>query len=285
MIIFTIIITIILVYITIYYNRVTYYKKLSYDRDKTPKDYGFSYEKESYITKDKKKLFAWYIKAEKKSKKTILLVHGREYDSVKVMKYLELLDTSFIRENYNILIPDMRNSGRSDSSRTYLGYGFAQDIKASLDFLEKKYGVEDVIIYSFSMGAMATVLNVENNLIKKIILDSPLVNVEKILLLRAKEKNVPKVLMEFIVKLIKINQNYDLKELKAGKLLLNNSKKILIMQSKKDRTTPYDILIEEIENLSNIKFVEFDKGLHADTYFYSTENKKMYREKFYKFIE
>ena len=67
------------------------------------------------------------------------------------MKYLALVDSLELDSAYNIFIPDLRNSGKSAPSKTYMGYKFGEDVTASLLMLQQKLGQDTIILYGFSV--------------------------------------------------------------------------------------------------------------------------------------
>ncbi len=106
------------------------------------------------------------------------------------MKYLELFQSAGIDTLYNVMIPDLRNSGRPQPDVTMTGFEFAEDIATNMLWLSENKQQTDIVLYGFSMGAMAVATLVNrselvdqiNNAginISKIILDSPVANVEK----------------------------------------------------------------------------------------------------------
>ena len=67
------------------------------------------------------------------------------------LQYLQLLKDANLDKDYNIFIPDFRNSGASDEARTKLGYNFAQDILHTMEMLKDKYGLNNfTLIWIFA---------------------------------------------------------------------------------------------------------------------------------------
>ena len=121
----------------------------------SPADYGFAFETIDFHSLDSVALNGWYIMAKKPSDKCIVFIHGRTSNRLKTMKYLALVDSLDLDTAYNVFIPDLRNSGRSAVATTYMGYKFGEDVAASLLMLRNNFEQDTVMLYAFSMGAMA----------------------------------------------------------------------------------------------------------------------------------
>ena len=95
---------------------------------RNPGDYGFpNFTEVNYKTiYDGLNLNGWYIASSNDStKQTLIINHGRTSNRLKTMKYLELIKDYGLDSLYNVFIPDLRNSGKSDESKTGMGYEFA----------------------------------------------------------------------------------------------------------------------------------------------------------------
>lgn len=247
-----------------------------------PSDYGFASEEINFQSLDGTKLNGWYIPSKKESKSCLMLVHGRTSNRLKTMKYLALLDSLSLDTLYNIFIPDLRNSGKSQPSKTYMGYKFGEDVTASILLMDSLFQNKTVLLYGFSMGSMA-ILNAtgRSDLVKryaskgiaveKIILDSPLANVKETLREGAKNSKVPDFVFENVYQLFssKINGFGDNMKLST---LLDPDIPTLILQSKDDETTRVSILDQELAMINSYENFE-------TTYFEGPGHVKMYQDK------
>jgi len=157
-----------------------------------PGDYGFeNFTEVNYETLyDGLNLNGWYIPSSKAGiEKTLMINHGRTSNRLKTMKYLEIIKDYGLDSLYNIFMPDLRNSGKSDEAKTGMGYEFAEDITGTMKMLQSKFNQNDFVLWGFSMGAMGSITSInrpdlkkkliENGIqINKLILASPLANVE-----------------------------------------------------------------------------------------------------------
>jgi uncharacterized protein len=256
----------------------------------SPADYGFAFEDVKFQSaKDKLPLSAWFMPANSDTeiKRCIILVHGRTSNRLKPMKYLKLFQEAGLDSTYHVFLPDMRNSGLSPSAQTAMGYYFAEDLLGSLQWLATEKGIEEVVIYAFSMGAMATnTLLVRTDLanplqqtgiaIKGIILDSPLSNVERTLQRSSQEMGLP----DFVFKSAMDHFNNRflsayLPQMRLSAGLANLAVPMLLLQSKEDQTTPWYILEDEWQQMKEndlIQLVLFETGGHVKMYITPEEN-------------
>lgn len=248
----------------------------------SPSDYGFeTVEEIEFVSfKDSIQLSSWYLPTAKDKNSCIVIAHGRTSNRLKTMKFAEMLRNYGLDTAYNICIPDFRNSGKSEASKTYMGYKFAEDIASTVFMLNEKFGFDDFIIYGFSMGAMGTVtalgrddisevIQQKNIDIKAVILDSPLANVKEIVKYNSKDYPIP---------LFLVKDGYDKFCAQIGpygeKLTLHDGIRdytgpVLILQSVDDAMTPYYILEKELNKLEGREklYVElFEKSDHVKMY-------------------
>lgn len=261
-----------------------------------PVVFNMPYTEISYKSIDGKNLYGWYIKRTDNPKSTVILAHGRENNRIFCLKFLQIFLDIDKEKKYNIFIPDLRNSGKSDESITAFGYFFAKDIYSTINMLKEKQGIKNYILYGFSQGGMgvaACVYFFKNKLkeaqinVEKIILDSPVSNVPEIIAYNAKifGHKLPKfMLTPSFFALNKIVEK-NLSKLKLSHLL--GVVPTLIIQSQKDRVTPFCIIKKEYEKLNDsqrnlTRFKAFRKGQHVRIYL---EYKEEYTQTINKFLE
>lgn len=252
-----------------------------YDK-KTPADYGYDYSSYTYKSVDGLDLAGWYIKSKNlNSKKTIILIHGRTSNKLKPMKYLELIGDKSLTDEYNVFIPDFRNSGEATISKTYMGYKFADDVYSTVKFLKDNFEDEHFVLYGFSMGGMAISYSMNKYsgfkslgvTIDKIVLDSPLSDVRGNLINESTHTilfgnvTIPTWVAEILLYIYDIDIDGHLSEM----TLQNNFKDvyipILILASKKDTYVPVELLTPQMPNFnSNITVKLFDNGEHVLMY-------------------
>ncbi len=126
------------------------------------------------------KMRAWYLPAEKPTKRFVICVHG--YKSNGPDEFSHMMPFYHEDMGYNILLPDLTAHGRSEG--TYIGFGSfdAGNILLWVDYLLNRFGEDiEIILHGLSMGA-ATVMNCNEmsppDQVKLIIEDCGFINAE-----------------------------------------------------------------------------------------------------------
>jgi hypothetical protein len=298
-------------------NSANYYDKLTMDEalqnremlenfgclDKTtPAAYGFeNYEDIKFISPLNKKIMlsGWYIRTgktePKEGRKLLLITEGRWVNRLKAIKYLELIKNTGLDELYDIYIGDMRNAGDSSEGNTGMGYNIAEDIAASLIYLNQSYGNNSFAIWGFSQSGMAAAIlsdrkDLQNKLatngvvIEKMILDSPISNTLKMLKKEAEVKHIPQIFIYMTYCFMNFDYDFYAGRMRLGKILEAVPYPFLILQSKQDQLTLYSFFEEESKTFSpEISVKLFDSGAHVSSYLVS-ENKQAYEDKIKKFL-
>ncbi len=249
-------------------------------KKRNPGDYGYRYENVTFPSlKEDIRLHAWFTPAQKKSHKAIIMVHGRGANRLKPMKYLELFRKGGVDKEYNVFLPDLRNSGISPQARSVMGKKFAEDILGGMKFMKKNYGIDTFVLYSFSMGAMATMYlsgmpefremeKLDGIRIEKIIMDSPMVNAQKSLLHTSGSAGYPLWIIHVTLWGYNLYVEGSMEDLALSRLLLNVKIPVMILQGEKDNRTPANFLREEIGLLQGKKIQVhfFAEGEHVYLY-------------------
>lgn len=103
------------------------------------------------------KMKAWYLPAEKPSKRFVICVHGYKCNGPD--EFSHIMPFYHYEMGYNYLLPDLTAHGRSEGK--YIGFGSfdAQNILLWVDYLIDRFGDDiEIILHGISMGA-ATVMN------------------------------------------------------------------------------------------------------------------------------
>ncbi|WP_422008438.1 alpha/beta hydrolase [Roseivirga pacifica] len=264
--------------------------------NRTPADYGYAnFEEVSYKTIfDGLNLNGWYIPAKKEVDQTLIISHGRTSNRLKTMKYLELVSDYGLDTLYNVFIPDLRNSGKSDEAKTALGYEFAEDIVATMVMLKERNNQRDFVLWGFSMGAMASAtavnrpdlveyMDLNNVKVNKLILASPLSNIKETAWVGAQEMGLPKFIFNMAWNdFDKQTEGYSDK-MKFSYLLSNNKLPALVLYTDTDKQTPAPILEQEVEGLYNVYPILFKNADHVQLYT-RPEYKQRYGDKVNEFL-
>ncbi|MBQ8763108.1 MAG: alpha/beta hydrolase [Clostridia bacterium] len=122
--------------------------------------YSLNPEDLEIISKDNLRLKAWYVPAEKETKRFAICVHGHNCNGPDECSHL----LPFYRNTmgFNYLLPDLRGHGRSDGNLIGFGALDYKDIKLWIDYLIERFGEDiQIVLHGISMGA-ATVMLVNN---------------------------------------------------------------------------------------------------------------------------
>ena len=135
--------------------------------------YYESLEKEDFniTSQDGHKLVGQLIKNPVASEKYIVLCHGYGFNRVGGIKYIEI----FLKEGFNIVVYDHRNSGESEGQYTTMGYFEKEDLKLVIDYVYSRFGQQIILgTHGESMGAATVLLHgVEDQRIQFVIADCP----------------------------------------------------------------------------------------------------------------
>ena len=256
------------------YNSKKLRQKYNIEDKANPFDYGFNYKEIAYKS-SKINLYGWLID-NKDANKTLIICHGRGVNRLASIQYLQILKDTGLDKEYSVFIPDLRNSGKSDDSKTKLGYDFAQDIFHTMEMLNENYSKNNFTLFGFSQGGMGSAivsklylkaLRKKGLKIDKLILDSSISNIKKRIKEDAKKRKVPKFILRVVVRVFNVRVGNKLDKLRLSYLL----KRIptLIIQTKNDKATTYGMLMEEYNEISQYKNIQlkiFEKGSHTRIY-------------------
>jgi alpha-beta hydrolase superfamily lysophospholipase len=250
---------------------------------RNPADYGYpDFTEHTYLSEqDGVKLHAWHVPAKNESNRCIVLLHGRGANKLRTMKYLSLVKELGMDRDYSVLIPDLRNSGMSESARSSLGYDFAEDIFSTLKYGKKTFGTDSYILYGFSMGAMGIQLMLyrddlkeamgkEGMSIEKIIFDSPVTNNDRLVMERTEKRNMPAIVGHIGLAGFDIKSCFFLPRMRLCTLYKDIDIPLLILQAKDDPTCTLKTLQGELECLDgknkSIQVKLFRTGNHVRIY-------------------
>ncbi len=154
----------------------------------TPKAYGLQYQEVAFTSRgDGIKLKGWLLPA-KNSSHTLIFAHG--YGKNRLQEDVPTLDLAreLVKQGYNILLFDFRNSGTSDGDITSVGQFEVNDLLGAVDFIKAKGpGDQHVALLGFSMGASTGILAAaRESKVEAVIADSPFADLTAYL-----EENLP----------------------------------------------------------------------------------------------
>lgn len=125
------------------------------------------------------------------SEKYIVFCHGYGFNRIGSVKYVDI----FLKEGFNVVLYDHRNSGESEGEYTTMGYYEKEDLKKVIDYIYNRFG-HDIVVgtHGESMGAATVLLHsAEDRRVKFVIADCPYSDLKKQLAYRLKiEHKLPR---------------------------------------------------------------------------------------------
>ena len=230
-----------------------------YDRN-IPEDYGLKYEDVSFMTSDKINIKGWLITS-KTSKGTVIVGHGYPADKSNVLPVVR-----FLYPEYNLLLYDHRYFGESSGLITTAGFKEVRDVKAAINFVNKRFGKQKPIaLYGFSLSASAMLM--AQPPVEAIIAESPYADLER--MIKRSYAIFGPLKYPFVQTtkaLAKIFLGINPKEVSPELAVKNISVPILIIHGEKDAQIPVDNAYAIKSSNNDIELWIVKGSGHGETY-------------------
>lgn len=118
----------------------------------TPGDLKLPYEEIAFTASDGVSLKGWYIPARRKE--AVIMVHGHSADRHEALRWVRVLH----RFGISIVIPDLRNHGKSNGDVTTMGYYEKRDVFGAVSWLKEVKKKDRIGVFGVSMGAATTIM-------------------------------------------------------------------------------------------------------------------------------
>ena len=205
--------------------------------EQTPCSEGQSPCQELWIpTKNKKKLYGWWLKGEK-GKPVLILVHGWGRNASKMMPYIKHLHPL----GYHLLIFDSRNHGKSDQDGYSSMVKFAEDIQAVIDFAEQQFTLEHGLgLIGLSIGGAASVYAAsKDSRVNAVVTVGAFANPEDVMKTRFLSKHIPYFpFIWLLFKFIEFRIKASFKKIAPENNIHRASADFLIIHGSKDDVVP-----------------------------------------------
>lgn len=204
---------------------------------KTPQEEGIEFEEVSIPTKNNKNLYGWWIKVDKEAP-TIILMHGWGRNVGKLMPYIKNLHG----KGFNLLAFDSRNHGSSDTDDFSSMVKFAEDISASIDFIENKPSAQkgSAYIIGLSIGGAASIYAASSDTrIKKIITIGAPSNPADVMALHMRKKHIPQPIIWLAFEFLQYKIGKRFTEISAAKNISETTAKVLLIHGNIDKVVPF----------------------------------------------
>lgn len=116
--------------------------------------------KDIFIQNKKVNLHSYEVLNKKESNVWVIAVHGYTESAISMVEYAK----HFIEYGYNVLMPDLRTSGKSGGKYIGMGWLDKDDLILWIDYLIATYGNIKIILYGISMGAATVMMASGENL-------------------------------------------------------------------------------------------------------------------------
>lgn len=108
------------------------------------------------IAKDGARVHAWYVRAPRQTAATALLVHGYTDCSIRMMPLGRMYNRNL---QMNIIVPDLRNAGRTDGDHFQMGWFDRYDVRQWAEAAPALFGDSvRLVVHGVSMGAATTMM-------------------------------------------------------------------------------------------------------------------------------
>lgn len=108
------------------------------------------------VAPDGARLHAYYVPAAHPTSQTAVIVHGYTDNAVRMLMIGQMYNQKM---GYNILLPDLRNSGLSDGDHYQMGWLDRLDVLQWMDVAHHIYGDSTkMVVHGISMGAATTMM-------------------------------------------------------------------------------------------------------------------------------
>jgi hypothetical protein len=212
-----------------------------------------------FITKDRVKLYSWFI-SPKENKPTILYLHGQ---AESILKHQNV--ASFcLEKGFGLFLLSYRGHYKSSGRPTEKGV--YEDANSAILYLNKQgIKTENIILWGHSLGTVTALETAINNDVKAVILQSPIKNIKSAAIdvnnFYCRRLHIPSLVSinKEILQNIDFIQKFDA----MSKIKLVKSP-ILLLHSKTDRIAPYMNSVELSKNNPKSILKIFERGTHWD---------------------
>lgn len=149
----------------------------SLEYEKTPKDYGLSYDEIKIESKDGIKLNTWIISESKNYSDILIMLNSDTGNMSNFLPFAQYISKTLKK---TVVLFDYRGYGKS-SKYTISKFAlsmieFVDDSRAVVQYVQKNYKGAKISLYGFSMGASIALMTSKNENIEGLFLDSPMID-------------------------------------------------------------------------------------------------------------
>lgn len=236
-----------------------------------------------FLAPDGIKLVGWFFPRDD-SEKVVILVHGHGETRANVFYGGENLAKFLLEENYNVFMYDTRGNGESQAARQTFGQNEGKDIIGAVTWLQSRgFEAESIGILATSLGAISTLVELNNLKVGAIIVDSPAAEMEPIITREMiNVENVPELLVPGVYFMAKAIFGIDIYSIRPIDNISRESK-FLIFHSENDPFIPVENSKRILEKSSEEnKLVIFQNSDHIKGFI---DHPELYKEEVLNYLE
>ena len=186
---------------------------------------------------DKYLLHGFYLPAEGKSNRYVIITHGIMDTCYGSIRYANL----YHRLGFHVVIYDMRNHGENQKTFTTMGIRECQDLRAVVSYVRKRFG-EDIVlgIHGESLGSATSILCLDDGLkLAFCVADCGYSDLIELMTYLVKEVyHVPTFFVPLGNRLVKLVYHYSFSDIRPIDNLRNNHTPILFIHGGADTYIP-----------------------------------------------
>jgi len=125
---------------------------------------------------DELDLKGWFLPAEESTDRTVILSHG--YGGNRLDKFP--VTSTLVKNNFNVLVFDFRNSGESATAKTTIGQHEKKDLLGAIKYIKERFhDNHNIGLLGYSMGAATAALTAaESSEVQAVVMDSSFADLE-----------------------------------------------------------------------------------------------------------
>jgi uncharacterized protein len=236
------------------------------------------------------RLYGTYIKNDKPSRNTIIILHGIGCSRWTSMKYADI----YLDKGFNVLVYDSRGYGESGGGITTFGFYEKHDLDSWVDFISAKYADGIIGVHGESMGGATALLhskiNEENKRVSFYVVDSTYSDLKELGRKFLKESISKTYLSTFVyyytgfyVDLVTfVRGKFLITRISPIKAIENVSTPIMFIHGKKDEFVPSSMSQQLYEAKKGIKSIYISPSDHVHSI---DVNGYEYAKRVYSFID
>jgi uncharacterized protein len=152
----------------------------------TPADLGITYQDVTFTTEDGVSLSGWLIPAARKTRATVVLMHGYSWNRLPWLAGF----VPWLQRRYNVLQFDFRGHGDSDDALITLGTLEQRDVAAAVHFLTGR-GLGPIALMGVSMGGSVAIMAAPDLPVAAVVADAAYADLRNPISNRMREAGYP----------------------------------------------------------------------------------------------